>query len=514
MRLLCGIKTKLFFLKRDDGTIRLPSPALAAAVVSVIIMSWALLLPPIIGMADNGDFYRTANGQGIYKLDRYEADQYLSYFSHQYGVYEYFNEYESSIFTTQLPFIQAAKLLDSVVTRDAYFDIRFMSGLFILYAAVSIYLLVSYATYRISGAAGYWIAALAVVMFADTGYAAYFNSFYAEGLVLISFLCTASAALLLTQRRYSPYVLLAVMTLNGLILTGTKQQNAPVGILLGLLCAVLLFVLRRKKKDPTEGEIKSPRLFGLCAVAASILLCMGGIAVYALIPQEFVTINQYHAMTRGVLMTSPNPEQALEEFGLNRQYALLNNSIYYERYPAIDVENPMLFDDFYSRYGFVPVVSYYIRHPGQLLQMIDIAAREAYAIRPESIGNFERSYGAAPGARTSFFTLHSTIKLTAIPKTVGFILVWAALAGVICHKDAGKLAVVLFTILIGLSQIGVSIIGAGDADLAKHVFLYNVTFDFVNFICGAVLIYHIHGWLAKQVRASLEKRRKRTPARG
>ena len=484
------------------------SPARAAAIAAVIIMCLALMVTPLVGMADNGDFYRTANGQGIYKLDRYEPDQYLNYFSHSYGVYQYYNEYESSIFTTQLPLIFAAKQLDNVITRDALFDIRFMSGMLILYAALAIYLLVSYATYHLQGGAGYWIAALGVLLFADTGYTAYFNSFYAEGLVLTSFLCAAACALLMTQRRYSPYALLALMTLNGLILTGTKQQNAPVGILLGLLCVILMLVLSRET-EPTKRYIKNKRMFRIVAIAAGAVLCAGGIAVYALIPKEFVTINQYHAMTRGVLMTAENPEQALEEFGVGRQFALLNNSIYYERYPAIKVEDPLLTEQFYSKYGFVSVMTYYLRHPAQLFQMIDIAAKEAYAIRPEAIGNYERSYGAAPGAKTDFFTLYSSFKLATAPKTIGFILVWAILAGVICHKNRGKLAIVLTSILIGLSQIGVSIIGAGDADLSKHIFLYNVTFDFVNFVCASVLITHTHAWLAKQLQTVKNKRRGR-----
>lgn len=489
---------------------KLLSPACAAAIASAIIMCLALMAPPIVGMADNGDFYRTANGQGIYKLDRYENDQYLSYFSHSYGVYQYYNEYESSIFTTYLPLIKAAKLLDDLITRDDRFDIRFMSGMLILYHTLAIYLLVSYATYRLQGNAGYWVAALAVFLFADTGYTAYFNSFYAEGLVLTSFLCTVACALLMTQRRYSLYAMLSLMTLNGLILTGTKQQNAPVGILLGLLSVTLMLVLSRKA-EPTKQEryIKNIKAFRVVALGACTVLCAGGIAVYAFIPKEFVTINQYHAMTRGVLMTAQNPEQALLEFDINRQFALLNNSIYYERYPAIKVEDPLLTDQFYAKYGFVSVMSYYLRHPAQLFQMIDIAAKEAYAIRPESIGNFERSYGAPPGSKTNFFTLHSSWKLMAVPKTIGFILVWAILAGVICYKDKGKLSIVLFSILIGLSQIGVSIIGAGDADLSKHIFLYNVTFDFVNFLCVSVMITHVHAWLVKQHQTYQEKRRNR-----
>ena len=42
----------------------------------------------------------------------------------------------------------------------------------------------------------------------------------------------------------------------------------------------------------------------------------------------------------------------------------------------------------------------------------------------------------------------------------------------------------MYVYLAGLSQIFISVIGAGDADLSKHVFLFNLTFDFmlINFI--------------------------------
>lgn len=36
-----------------------------------------------------------------------------------------------------------------------------------------------------------------------------------------------------------------------------------------------------------------------------------------------------------------------------------------------------------------------------------------------------------------------------------------------------------YIFLVGISQIIISVIGAGDADLAKHVFMYNMSFDLI-----------------------------------
>jgi hypothetical protein len=56
------------------------------------------------------------------------------------------------------------------------------------------------------------------------------------------------------------------------------------------------------------------------------------------------------------------------------------------------------------------------------------------------------------------------------------------------YKKRLKQVIVGGLILIGISQIIVPIIGAGDADLAKHMFLFNVAFDTVNVIVFAHIV--------------------------
>ncbi|MFD1903370.1 hypothetical protein ACFSQ7_03245 [Paenibacillus rhizoplanae] len=51
-----------------------------------------------------------------------------------------------------------------------------------------------------------------------------------------------------------------------------------------------------------------------------------------------------------------------------------------------------------------------------------------------------------------------------------------------------RLLVILATMLVGLSGIVVSIIGAGDADIAKHEFLFTLAFDLITFQAVASVI--------------------------
>lgn len=470
------------------------APPVLAVIAAFCIQLAVLYVPPVIGMADNGDFYRIINGNGVYKLDRYQDDQYFSYFSREYGVYQYFNEYESSIFSSQTLFIRAALALDRLFTGDDHlFDIRFLAALVSVWSLIAIYLLVDYASWGLKKRYGYCVAALAVLIFADTGYTAYFNSFFAESIVLVSFLTAMASALLIFQGRRHGKMLFGLYLFSSAVLISAKQQNAPLGLFLGLLAIPLVFSLFRKRIAFGGSLVR--RLRAVTAGASALMIFSLGVAIYVIIPQEFVDINKYHAMTRGVLMASQNPEEALEQFRIDSQYSLLDQSIFYERYPAVDVEGEMLENHFYPHYGFVSVSLYYLSHPGELMIMVNAIARNANSIRPASMGNFERSAGREAGAKTSFFALHSWLKDRIVPDTVGFMIIWTMAMLGLSFQEKQRTLVLLCGILMGLSQIAVSIIGAGDADLSKHLFLYNVAFDFTYFLIVSTVLFR---WISQK----------------
>lgn len=428
-------------------------------------------------MEDNGDAYRVIYGNGIYRLQENQQHEFNGYFVRQYGLMQYYNEYPVVMFTVQNPFIRLAVILDKAFTTDDHiFDIRFLGFLVALYFAITMYFLVDSLTYQFSPVSAGVVAMFCVYVFADTGYTAYFNSFFAEGIAQASFLACMTCALLYSQQRYNKYVMLSGYIVNSLLLTFTKQQFAPLGVLLGLLG--FFFLIKENTK-----------LFRWIVSIASAGLMLAGILMYVLIPNEYVRVNQYHAMTRGILMTSDNPEEALEFFDIDPQFALLNETIYFERYPVVDVAGDVLEENFYTHYGFVPILQYYIAHPGSFLEMMDTATKMAYHIRPE-LGNYEHSVGYAPKTKAMTFSLHSTIKAKHAPKTIGFMILWTLVAVGVYYRDRLKQIIIFAAILVGVSQFFVSVIGAGDADLLKHIFLYNVVFDYINLILLASIAHY------------------------
>lgn len=451
------------------------SPAFTAAAASVVLLVIVLMLQPLIGMADNGEFSGVINGQGIFKLDKFEQNQYFDYFSSKYGVSRYYNDFGKSPLSSQNLYIRCAVFLNSLFAPDkSLFDIRFLSILLVLELAVGIYLLVDYISWRKSRLQGFVLGAVCVLMFADTAYTAYFNSFYTEGIVLVSMLLLTAGALLITQKRYPPLPLLAMIVLNAVILIFTKRQNAAEVIPLFILFLLIAFFFYREK-----GSFRLAALFG------AVLLGVSGIVMYAFSTGDSGHINQYHAMTRGVMVSGENPEEALEEFGIDSQYSVLEGSSYYEKYPAADVENGQLGERFYDKYNEASLSVYYLTHPGEMAYMLGNVVGNGYRIRPASLGNYERESGRSPREQTGFFTLYSDLKAKAVPNTTGFIVIWILLVCAISFRNKQMLIVLLSVIAMGLLQIVMSIIQSGNADSAKYVFLYNVVFDIVSFVSFA-----------------------------
>ena len=463
------------------------SPAGLAAAGVFILTAIALFIPPYIGMADNGDFYRVMYSNGLYIQQADYDGSYLGYFVKQFGIFQYYNESRSMMLSSQSILIQAAIALNKLVYSNEVFDLRVQGLMLLLLYTTAIYLLVEALTWGVPRKFGMIIAAAAVFLFGDTAYTAYFHSFYGESVVLIATLLLFASWLLMYRNRYNDYVLLAVFLVSGLFLTTSKQQNAPVGILLALMGMALVFIRQEK-------------VYRWAGATVMAMLLVAGAATYLLIPKEYVQINQYHAMTRGVLLHSENPEETLREFGIGKQYAILKDSIYYEKYVPADVNSKQLQEEFYSHYGFGSILAYYATHPDKLGAMLNQAAQHAFTIRPPAMGNYEHAAGKPFAAQTRFFTGYSLLKKAMAPKTIGFIVIWMFLVAglylpsLIAALKARNLrqaqrSLLLFTAIgIGLVSILVSIMGAGDADLAKHEFLFTLVFDLVCFTLFADLL--------------------------
>lgn len=474
-------------------------PRVVAAVVAFLIMTIAIVFLPV-GVANNGELDRIMLENNLYSLQN-EEDNYFSYFVKEYGVSQYYNDYidQTASFSTQKPLISAAVALDRVFTGDdGVFDIRFFGFLQVLLCTLAVFLFVDYLSYGKKKLTGYLIAALVVLVLVDTGYTAYFNSFYANGLEYVCFLVAMTSIFLIKQERYNRYVLAVLFGLSSFVFLFARTRNAWAGMILAVVSLLL--------KKPKDMRVKGDRLFHQLLLSISVLLFASSLTAFLMTPQRIGNIHEYNTMARGALKTSQDLEKTLDDFNLYRQYALLYDSTFYDKYPLAFVDGEQFSEDFYEQFNFFDIATYYIKNPAQFYEMLKFSLHNAYTIRPQSTGNFLKEAQQAPGARTNFFTLYSTLKEVIIPRTVGVFYIWLALLYFFYIRSEYNVKIMTAITCIGISQILIAIVGSGDADMTRNMFLYGVVFDFLNLLLlSSSLNGFVNGLYVKRAKASRER---------
>lgn len=459
-------------------------PEVLTVILIGIIGCLTLFVKPIIGMADNGDFYRIISQNDLYSLELDERDKLLGYFNKDYGIYKYSHEAPKVIISTQSIFIQVAKALDEIFIKNFIFDIRFLAGILLILHSFAGYLLVKvFVSYIKENIYKYLIAILYVVIFCDTGYLAYFNSFYGEGVIIAAFLLSLGILLYMVRFNKINVINIALFSIFSFLFFGAKQQLSPIGFLVALLLFRIMALNKKKMIKIVSGFL-------------GVFFILSAIVLYKSIKGEFDYINRFHAMTRGVLLNEEEPEKILKYFGIDGSYSLLQEEIYFESIPSINPDDIRLREEFYSNYSIGKILKYYLTHPKSFSKVIKMGMRNSYYIRPEAMGNFEKSEGKPYKAKSYFFVPWSTFKDNIIPKNpiftvlyfiAYFIISFKGYIRAIKGKNISRILMeesYIYVFLAGFSQVIISVIGAGDADLTKHVFLFNLTFDlmFINAI--------------------------------
>lgn len=455
---------------------------IAVLAVMAGILCSTLLFRPLVGMADNGDFYRVMQPMGLRYLPQDYNDRHFGYFIHLYEIAQRNVQNIGSFISTQEIPIKIALWVNSLFGQGHIFDIRFLAVIYSVIFLLSIYLIMR-CTARERLLQRLIMAALLVLIFLDVGYMAYFNSLYGEPASFTFLFLTLSSLLLLAKQSKPKVIHLLLFTASAVMLTGAKQQNSPLGILLALM-SLRYIAVRKDRKWKTA-------VIGSCTV-----LLMTSAVIFCSISEEIRVINQYHTITLGILKGSPDPGRDLEELGIDRKYLILAGTTYFDRYHVIDPRSPEMKKEFYSKCSFSKIAEFYIRHPGRFADKMEITARKAFTIRPQAMGNYEKAEGLKFGQKARAFSAWSSFKQNVMPHSLSFIIVFYLVFTLICiflylksrrQQDRMRLEILILVQAIGLAQFVTPIIGAGEADLAKHLFLFDVCFDII-FVAYPVIL--------------------------
>lgn len=452
------------------------TPPLLSVLLGVVVLALVLFVPPVYGISDNGEFGQILAGNGLYKLDRGQEDEYFSYAGIKYGVNKCHTEVKAPVTSVNL-FIKAAMLLNQLFAKDKMiFDIRYYGFLLGLYFLLALYLLVEAVTERFPGGA-YLTAGLCVFIFCDTAYLLWFHSFYGEGIIYPSLVMLVACVI---QPEAGRYKTAAIITggFSAVLMVMAK----PGDVMLWLLATgAFLFILYQNLRRNSRKKVTIA-----CGIIAVIFLT-GGIAA-ANVWGKVSNIERYHAMTRAMMSSSDNPRETAEFFGLDESYSLLDGTSAYERFPVIDADNELLVRDFYSKYGTGRIILYYLSHPGDFLTMLETAASQSYEIDGGTVGNYSRESGNAAGDNVFFFRAYSEAKAVYVPGTLGFLLIFGAVFCVLGRKDWSCTGFLFYCLVMGCVAMAVSVIRSGAVEAARDMFFYNVAFDIALFIMTAQFI--------------------------
>ncbi|WP_308462433.1 glycan biosynthesis hexose transferase WsfD [Clostridium weizhouense] len=464
--------------KLHNKLININFPVLASVIV-LIIGILTLFINPIIGMADNGGFYKVINQNGLYNLNENNNEVFLGYFIKNYGICKYNNDYENLGISTQSIFIKTAIFLDMFFTKDYILDIRFMAAIFLIIQSIGIYLLVKTLINKVHNIKDKLIITLIVILIlCDTGYMAYYNSFYSEGVEISCFLLSIGLLMYMIEFNKFTWYNIIFFAISSFLFFGTKEQLIPIGIFISFIFIVI-------------GSYKNNIAIKVLSIILSIVFIISSIVFYNSNQGNLKYTNRYHAMNRGILLNQNDADDILKYFKINPQYSLLKETNFFEEIKLLNPYDEFLIDEYYNRFPLNKILEYYITNPGMFFNMLNIGFDNSYSIRPQVIGNYEKVQNKAFGEKSYFFALWSTFKEKFIPKNILVTIITISIYLYISisrfirgkkfndNKLVFKEEAYFYIFLTGLSQIIISIINVGDADLSKHVFMYNMAFDLI-----------------------------------
>ncbi len=443
-----------------------------AVIAAALILTFILMLEPIIGIADNGDFQRIMASTGLGYLGESNRDKYFGFIERLYSVNDIPLTLKGFYISTEIFLVKFAIFLNRLVKDNGIFDIRFLSIIYSVIFLFSIYLILKYSRPK-SILTGLFLAFLLIAFFTDVGYISYFNSLYGESVSFTFLLLTIGTALCLVRLEKPSVWVLAGFFTASLFLIGAKVQNVLIA------AVIILFGIRLR-------QIRKDRLWRNTLLICVLLLSLSSAVIYLSVPKGIKDCNKYQTVFYGILKDSPNPSKDLQELGLDPKFSVLAGTNFFMKDLPYNLKDPAMEKELYDKISRGKILAFYIRHPLRYAEKLEKTANSAFTVRQEGFGNYEKAENTRFGQMSNSFGVWSSVKNSIIPHSLLFVVIFyilylgiLAMLHIRAKGNSCKAYIEVFMViaLIGLIQFLVPVLGDGEADLSKHLFLFNVSFD-------------------------------------
>lgn len=423
----------------------------AFVAAAAIVLSWQLFVPPVVGLADQGDFARVIGLFGYGPADRsteyaFVAGKYVPDTTFRLRVYEQA--------TSEYLFAGAAVLLNKLLSKDGSLDITIM-GLVHVLAFL-------YAFYRLLSALppALWIVALLILT--DVGYAAYWNSFYAEPASLIFFLLLLAESITIYRTAKVSTAQAIRWLLWAFLWVFAKPVNTPEGILLALF--TFRFVDRRR----------------IAIAGAGLILVAAAVNIFTVpTPNTWPTV--YDQVFLAILPESQSPAQDAQALGLPQDWLKYSGTGAWSQ--GNNLYAGVVSGLIGKRITNGSIARFYLTRPNRIWRHAKRMLPVAFSLRPEWCGNFEKSAGLPAGAKSQAFNLWAGFHehwLTPVGKPILMVLLGCPFLCIAAWvRWPLRRRFIEFFGLLGLCCLMSFVVAiCGDAwDNVKHLFLFNLLLD-------------------------------------
>ena len=434
-------------------------PVLAAAS---LILIWQLILPPVVGVANNGDFGKLLGRFGLGTTDVFQYANTRYTFNESY---RWKSDYQSS----ELLFVVPALAINRLLSKDGSFDIRIMGILHgsVLLLALFLFVPLLHGTRRWAGAT---VCILALALFGDFLYVGYLNTFYMDVPAYL-FLLLGVVFYLRAIRWGSRWDALGLVAC-GILVATAKTQYVILSLWIACLVALARNALWRGRKGPAF-------------LAAGVLVLASGITITYFIPEGYSAITTFNVIFTGILPRSAEPDRDLAELGLDlsyRRWVGLN---------AFSSETPLgdrAFNQaFMARTSYPKIALFYLRHPAvgwrSFVRTLDEGCRMRIPM-----GNFDAHSGQPPLAETrSFVAISDAKQRVFFHHGERLFLSFVALASVFLALLAGnrhrlpKGALAGGVVFVGMSATNLVTSAMAEVfDPTRHLLIFFAQFDVLS----------------------------------
>lgn len=472
-------------------------PLVGAIIVFVLSFS-VLYLGNNIGLSDNGDFRRVLL---VNNMEYANEDNYYYLFKQDYKMkvegdtfrekiaYLCESNNEEEIYSSpHFIIIKASKVMNfivnSILVRDeTHYDIWYLAFIYILMLSMAAW---GIFTFFADEARKLQIAVFVIfiVMFCDAGYLLYFNSLYGEPLQYVSLMMLIALGLLIYKRPTIPKIVCFFVSLY--FFAGSKLANVPYSVIVSLLALSFAFLRRDRRYR-----------IGIAVSVALAAVCIANL--YLSIPAWMHNDTTYQSVFFGAVKESETPEKDLKQLGIDEKYLpLVNTHAYMDEgeYP-IDITTPEFEHDFYDKVSKLDVAFFYLRHPVRFVHKIAFSIENSSSLRPLNSGNsdtvimdYSNRYSIWSNLRVASRFLYNPliVFIMAIIMTAYVVLVHIYLVRSKRETDEKRLYIIMamYVLIVGLwINMCLPIIGNGEADIMKHMFLFT---NFMDVLFAAIII--------------------------